>query len=523
LDTADFLLPKKPTRRAGPALRFPVAAAVCLGILAIALLASSAFLHWFVIPLFACGVLCCLDGIQLFEGKGRNLFDPVPLLGAFGVYFFYVAPLLHVARDYWFISRSFAPTDRPDDWRTWLGWMGFINLLGLLIYRGAHNRFARLAARPGNTRAYTLSRRSVRFYGLLLLVVSAGLQAYIYFRFGGFNSYLDAYAGAAAAQGGGFQGLGWVLCIAESFPLLLLIVAVSLFRTMKRTLTATEVYIMLGLLSVIILLFGGLRGSRSNTVFSVVYAVGIIHAMLRRLSWRFFAALAAGLVLFMYVYGFYKVSRSTFWAALSDPEARAGIAATTGRTIDAVLLGDMERSDIQAYLLFRIVRSGSDFQYAFGETYRDAIVSFIPSAISSYRPPGKLKYGTDAFFGAGTYVPNSFAATKVYGLAGETMLNFGPLGIPAAFFLFGALVGRLRKMWRRLEPWDSRQYILPILSLSCLVMLSCDLDNVIFNLLQHAFVPALMIWWSSRPVRGPRRCIISGLPRPCQVSSELSA
>ena len=54
------------------------------------------------------------------------------------------------------------------------------------------------------------------------------------------------------------------------------------------------------------MVFGGLRGSRSQTVWSLFWATGIIHLWIRPLSKRFIAAGVCFLVAFMYLYGFYK-------------------------------------------------------------------------------------------------------------------------------------------------------------------------------------------------------------------------
>ena len=70
------------------------------------------------------------------------------------------------------------------------------------------------------------------------------------------------------------------------------------------------------------------------------------------------------------------------------------------------------------------------------------------------------------------------------------MLNFGPYGVPLAFFAFGMVVGLLRGFSRRIEPSDSRQYVLPILSLLCVLALSSDLDNIMFAFLEHALLQA---------------------------------
>lgn len=491
------MLITKRKHKSGSAMRIASAVAICLAILIIALMTSPVFLHWFIIPLFACGLLCCLDGIQLLENRGRNLFDPVPLLGCFGLYFFYVAPLLHVGRDYWFINKYFAPTDLPEDWRTWLGWMGVINLFGLMIYRACHKHFAKVGINSCGGTVYQLKVSDLRLYGYPLLALTLFLQLYIYARFGGLAGYMSTYGDAGLGGQDGFAGLGWMLSIAESFPLLLLIVFIGTYRGRIRRLTIPTLGVMLGVLFALTLLFGGLRGSRSNTVFALMYAVGIIHALVRRLPWRFFAIFGVGLVVFMYIYGFYKISPQTFLTAMTSSESRANIAEDSGRNLDGVLLGDLERADIQAYLLFRIMQGGIPVQYAFGQTYIDAVLTFVPRAISSYRPPGKLLYGTNAMFGEGAYSAERFSSSKVYGLSGEAMLNIGLYGIPIAFFVLGMGVGRVRALCKRIEPWDSRQYALPVLSLLCVVALSSDFDNVIYTFVKHALMPGVLIWCAS--------------------------
>jgi len=161
--------------------------------------------------------------------------------------------------------------------------------------------------------------------------------------------------------------------------------------------------------------------------------------------------------------------------------------------MNGVLMGDLDRSDIQAYLLFRI-SNGSDIDYAYGRTYVEGMAQLIPFGILGYRPPGKLMYGTNAVFGEGTYSRGAgFTYTKIYGLAGETMLNFGVYCIPFGFIILAAGVGYARAMSSRLAPLDARRYLVPIISVACVVLLSCDLDNVMFLLLQHALVPYCLI------------------------------
>ena len=67
---------------------------VILGFLA----ASPAIEHWFVFPLFLCGVLTAVDLVRW--GRGRlDALDPKTLIGFLGFYGFFIAPLLHVTWD----------------------------------------------------------------------------------------------------------------------------------------------------------------------------------------------------------------------------------------------------------------------------------------------------------------------------------------------------------------------------------------------------------------------------------------
>ena len=237
---------------------------------------------------------------------------------------------------------------------------------------------------------------------------------------------------------------------------------------------------------------------------------GIIHLTVRPITRKELALLTPVLLLFMYLYGFYKASPQLFSSAgrplswlgqILSPESRSNLEGNTHRDLRAVLMGDLDRSDLQAYLLFRMIGQGSDVELAYGRTYLDGALSFIPYEIFHYRPPGKLKFGTNVVYGNGTYSPTRFY-TKIYGLTGETMLNFGPYSAPLGFLLLAAAVGYARAVYRRLSsPTDARRYLVPLLPIACIVCLSSDLDNILFVLLQHGLVPFVLIMLCSSPVR----------------------
>ena len=97
-------------------------------------------------------------------------------------------------------------------------------------------------------------------------------------------------------------------------------------------------------------------------------------------------------------------------------------------------------------------------------------------------------------------------ASNLYGLAGETMLNFGPGAVPLAFGVFALLVHGVRRYVYRLHPRDGRVFLLPVFVSLCILGLVCDSDNVVFFLFQYGGSLGLVLLFVCRgqkPVMSP--------------------
>jgi hypothetical protein len=226
------------------------------------------------------------------------------------------------------------------------------------------------------------------------------------------------------------------------------------------------------------------------------WASGIIHFWICPLNRKFVFAGICFLVGFMYLYGFYKDlgqdTLTAYQAGEIDPEA-----SKTGRTFDGLLLGDLGRSDVQAFLLYRLSRPDRDYQYAWGRTYLEGAAVLIPRAFWPDRPPGKVKAGTEAQYGVGSWAEHKWSSSLVYGLAGEAMLNFGPIAVPFAYGIFGLVVGALQRFLYTLRHGDARLLLYPFLVNSCFSMLEDDSDNLLFNFIKGGLVPILVVWFGS--------------------------
>jgi hypothetical protein len=456
---------------------------------------SEEFAHWFLIPIVLSGILIGIDAVDWFLGR-LNIFDPVGIIGLLGLHFFFLAPLLHISWDVWLLTDA----THPPDWQPWLGGMAILNFLGLCVYRW----FRKLAATPKKDRdGETVWRINYKRFPLIIslaIAISAVIQIFVYLKFGGLGGYINT-ATDLTIKDEAFAGVGWLLMFSDNFPILAMIGFVAYAKKNKKLRTWPIIIAVLLVFIVLKLLFGGLRGSRSNIVWSLFWATGIVHFWLRPISKKQVAIGLVFLVFFMYMYGFFKSGGlEGISTALEGQEARASLEEKSGRTWSALILGDFGRSDLQAFLLYRMMRPDSDYEYAWGRTYFAAASILIPGPLWPWpeKPPSKSKEGTDAQFGMGAYAPKIWVSSKVYGLAGETMLNFGPFVVPLAFSILGIVVGRVKLCLLTWESSDCRALLLPMLTNLCFVILTSDADNILFFIMKSGAFPFMVIALSSK-------------------------
>lgn len=463
---------------------------ICLLIVVGFVLSSDQFLHWYVIPVTLCGIVIGLDAIDWLTGR-LDIFDPIGILGLLGFHFFFLAPLLHVAWNHW--MGYVVP---PPDWRPWLGYMALLNLVGLLFYRvgrhfGGHRHFTKLSGRK-------IWRLNKKHFGLtlgIMLSITATMQIIIFAQQGGIAGYIDyVTSGTKTDASIVFQGMGWIFMISESFPILSMIGFVIYAK--GRSLS-NKWYLFLFLFFILQFVFGGLRGSRSNTIWALFWALGIIHFWVQPISRSFLYAGIVLMVIFMYLYGFYKDVGINAVNTIVAGNSISVLEQQTGRSLPGLILGDLGRSDVQAYLLYRITDPDNSYDYGWGRSFVGALSLLIPRSVWPDRPPTIEKEGTEAQYGIGTYVPSAgndrWVSSLVYGLAGEAMLNFGPFAIPPAFIVLGLAVGWTQ---RKLHQWDSsdlRRIFLPFLVNLCFIILVGDSDNILWFCIKSGFMPFLLI------------------------------
>ncbi len=463
---------------------------ICSLIVLWCLQTSKQFEHWFLIPVTLSGILIGIDTVNWLRGR-LHIFDPVGILGVLGFHFFFLAPILHVSWDSW-LEPWFS---YPPDWRPWLGGMAILNLLGLLVYRFCRNLMPK---QPAKT-VWRIEPKRFRRIISFAMMLSAVLQIMVYRQFGGIIAYITSATDTESTGSAEFDGMGIVFLFSETFPILAMMAFAVYAQRNKRLQSRPVLSVVLLLFLVLQILFGGLRGSRSNTIFALFWAVGIIHFIIRPVTKKEIAFGLIFLLFFMYVYGFFKAGGlDGIKTALEGQEARTQLEEKSGRTWQGLILGDLGRSDIQAFMLYKLMFPESDYKYVWGETYLAAATTLIPKFIMPNKPlKNKVRQGTELLFGNGSYIPNEWASSKVYGIAGEAMLNFGPFIVPLAFIPFGILVNWVQCCLLTWKPSDIRLILLPMLVNFSFIFLVSDIDNDIFFLVKSSGFPTVVVWLTS--------------------------
>ncbi len=273
--------------------------------------------------------------------------------------------------------------------RPWLGGMAILNVVGLIIYRYLRDPLA--GNKIGERRRLWVLNPSVFWPTLvLLLVISAILQVRVYAVWGGILGYIHGIETALQAT----TDMAMVYAISESFPLLLMFGYVVIARRRTQLASSGPLTLMMLLYLILTLLFGGLKGSRSNTVWAMFWAVGIVHFFLRPVPKKIIFAGLIFLAAFMYIYGFFKTGGLKALSAIEQGADIREIEQRTGRTTEVLLLGDFSRAESQAFILRQLNNPEVEYTLALGRTYYATLCRIIPRYIWPNRPELKDFEGT---------------------------------------------------------------------------------------------------------------------------------
>lgn len=463
---------------------YPAYCFALLAALSLCALVEPRLVHWFLVPLAACGLIIGKDAVDWATGQ-VDPFDPRGVIGVLGIHLFFVAPLLIVL---WDMPYDIAPS--PPDWRPWLGIMAMLNAVGLLIYHAVEKLVAR-RPRP-RRRMWVIDENRLFIILVPALILSGVAQLYLWVRFGGIAGQVENYKTGDLS---GISGRFKYQIVASAFPILLLILLSILRARRDRNHGRYSVaFFIIVFTFVLYFITDGLRGSRSTTIWTLFWATGIVHFFWRRLSARVLLAGLVPLVMFMYLYGLYK----SYGRSVLDVYAESGsvteMTQRSGRTGKRLAISDLSRADIQAFMLYRLLDEDSIFEVELGATYAEAVPRLlVPKWIWAGRPVIPRKSYAAARLHFNGPAPYGDRFSKVTGMAGEGMMNFHIYGVLMAFGLFGVAMGTYRRQMNSWPEYDARFYIAPFMANWFLAALVGDFDNLMAFTLNKGLFPLLVL------------------------------
>ena len=439
---------------------------------------------WYLIPVSLCGIFSVYQIIYLF-----NITNQFGLRLPLVFYFYctlwfgcYFAPLLHFALNFWLIFNNSLVL--PKRWEPYVFVIGTLNAIGLLIFIYAYKYFYSIS-KP-YSKVYLLLKTIKFNYVYLLCFISLACQILVYVKLGGISGFISTYETRSEDQG--FAGFGLLFIISEFFPIALIFFFYikALYNPFLRK--GKNVMFFLLLLFVSCMLFGGLRGSRSNTILTMLHACMVIHYFIRKFQVKEMVLGVFMLISFMYVYKFYKQGGAE------------AISAYTEGTLDVsedkynfnvfqMLLTDFARGDIQPYMVYRY--QNSNYRPKLGATYIGGLIHYMPG-VDKESLTTKKTAATELLYDYNGKV-KGFYTTRIFGLLGEYVLNFGYytaflIFLPLAFF-----IAKLDKWVYSLTQNDVRNFIVPLWILFIVFLFSADLDNVIFFFMKRMFLVMVML------------------------------
>lgn len=450
-------------------------------------ISSSAFYqinnYLFLVPIIIIGALFLYEVIYTVNYK-FEIFSAVSIFGFFGLIFFYFVPLFQINWDYW----PSLPSSKDMDY--WSSVWAICSIIGFFLIGMGYKLTFRSSSSPSN---FYIDRQKMVLSFSIGLMICLLAQVIVLAKFGGLSGYLQAYEMRIQESIQGYnpyEGLGFLFTFSESFPNLLSIFIVLLIKDKPW---AKNLKVFLGLCAVLLiinLIFGGLRGSRSTTIWSMFWFLVMYHTIISKVSLKILVSIGAAFFLFMSTYTLFKFGGLDGLQGIWDDDVKQQVfdRKYVQDSNKQLLVRDAGRTDVQSYILKTYWNSEHD--YAYGRTLLAGAVSFVPSFIFPNKPITAIKEKTEIFRGG--FTEDSYT-TLLAGGFGEFVINFGPLLGLVFFLLYGMTLGAIDKFSNASNGFSINLLLSPVLLLLTIQMLMSDSNVISQFLFRYLLIPTIVL------------------------------
>ncbi len=418
-----------------------------------------------------------------------DLFEPLSMVFIILFYNVFLVPVFTFAFD----MRTSSSLNFPEDYLWWMTYNVVLNLLAILFFAIGYKFMANHTIKSffDNRRVFR-DYRKTHYTFLMFALISLGFYFFV----------ISLGAGIRGVDFGFEMGLSaWFFVFAEAFPVLLYMFIIIKNKFYNNTqCSKSAFYLRLLFFIILAFIFTGLRGSRSNFLFTVLWILMIGHIFEYKISKRLVFIIAIPALVFNFYYGIYKqIGLDVFQVFTGERTIEEISEQYPHRSVPSYLIGTFSRTRLHAFMLYRYHEYPERYSLGYGETYvGDTLRVLLPER---FQPDlaDKRDKGTELLYGAGdyqTYGPER--STRIYGIYGEALLNFGIIGIFAVFTLWGGVVAILTNIYKSAV---RSKYLfvlfLPLVVRLVSMMYLYDWGNIVFQLIKNGLFPFMFLLFIS--------------------------
>lgn len=407
---------------------------------------------------------------------GSNLFYPLPITCVILLISCVIAPIVSFGEQQY----MFLPS-RNIDWEKYLFIISLLYSIGVVFF------YFVVRCLLVEKRIYIFNDNLVNKSRLIIissifLVLSFFTQVIIFLKFGGFIGYLTQWTEDRSA----LDGFGIWYMFSEPFPTILLVFLILLVGK-KRILANKYKWIIILFVGFFIskLLFGGFRGSRSNTIWGLFLFAGIVHIYLFKLKKIHYIIGISFLASFMSIYAIYKTyGVESFSGEYTIEDTNR----YEGNPLLSIYLGDFSRATVNAFQLAQL-NDLDNYNYKWGQTYLYTSAMIFPPIKSIYTGYNKNSAGYEIMNNFNIDPERDFFDnSRVFGLYGEAVLNFGPIIALFSFIFSAVFIVFLDNLCRGFFVNKVYVFLIPFLANFAFLCIVSDSDNITFFLLKDGFL-----------------------------------
>ena len=429
------------------------------------------------IPVLLCGEISLAQLIKVIKQKDF-FFNVYFYVWVFTLISAFIAPFIHLKQNDWTIL--YWP--QPNDWTPYAFRISLMYLVGIILWSLMLKDREEIPFKP----SFRVLRPSWKWILLAFMFISLLTQLYVYYLTGGVLGYMMYFTDETEF----FKGMGALFVLSESFPYIFLIYFVL---NNKKQLKRWQFFLLILALFIITLFFGGLKGSRSNTILFLVIAVITLNVFLYRIKMFDIIILMVGFFVFMYVGRLYK----DFGVNMVNEQKSSSLALTSLNSTELVIVGDLSRYSVNAYELFRLEKDPkrgiqTTFHKAYGKTYLYGVLSFIPGSkliLNKFKIESRTVYATNLFYGN----MSEYRSTRILGPIGEWFINFGYETFFIPYIILGYIFRYFRNLSKRVPKNDLMFLAIPPFLTWLPQLILSDFSNITFFFIKRVAIIWLML------------------------------